>query len=83
MRTLNGIQAQVEALQAKETILSEDTLGHIDKLMDYHDRIKATKDSALNLRATLSFLNSLLLPVIASILANFDQIIERIERFFN
>jgi len=76
MKTLNGIQAQVEALQTKETILSAETLGHIDKLMDYHDRIKATKNSALNLRASLSFLNSLLLPVIAFLLANLNQIIE-------
>ena len=80
MKTLNRIQTQVEALQAKEAILNEDTLAHIHKLMDYHDRIKATRNSALNLRASLNFLNSLLLPVIAFILANLNQIIEL---FFN
>jgi hypothetical protein len=74
--TLNGIQAQVEKLQAQEQILSEETLGHIDKLLDYHDRIRATRNSALNIRAGLNFLNSLLLPLIAFILANLNQIIE-------
>lgn len=77
-RTLNGIQTQIETLQAQENILSAETLGHIDKLMDYHDRIRATRNSALNLRASLNFLNSLLLPVIAFVLANLNQIIELI-----
>lgn len=75
-RTLNGIQAQVEELQAQEQILSEETLGHIDKLLDYHDRIRATRNSALNIRAGLNFLNSLLLPLIAFVLTNLNQIIE-------
>jgi hypothetical protein len=44
--------------------------------MDYHDRIKATPNSALNFRASLNFLNSLLLPILAFILANLDKVIE-------
>jgi hypothetical protein len=75
-QTLNDIQRQVETLQIQEPILSEETLGHIHKLMDYHDRIKSTRNSALDLRSTLNFLNSLLLPLIAFILANFQQILE-------
>ncbi len=75
-KTLNDIQTQVEDLQTQDAVLSEDTLGHIDKLMDYHDRIKATKNSALDLRAGLNFLNSLLLPVFAFIIANLDTVLE-------
>ena len=75
-KTLNNIQQQVEQLQAQEAILSEETLGHIDKLMDYHDRIAATKNSALDIRAGLNFLNSLLIPLLAFILANLNDIIE-------
>ena len=61
-------------LQEKEPILSEETLTHIDKLMDYYDRIEATKNSALNIRAGLNFLNSLLLPVLAFIIAISEKI---------
>lgn len=43
--------------------------------MDYHDRIKATRNSALDLRAGLNFLNSLLLPLIAFVLGNLDKIL--------
>lgn len=73
--TLNDIQAQVETLQAQEAILGKETLGHIDKLLDYHDRIKATRNSALDVRAGLNFLNSLLLPLLAFVLANSDRVV--------
>ncbi|MCB0214066.1 MAG: hypothetical protein KDJ52_32310 [Anaerolineae bacterium] len=72
---LNSIQAQIESLQHQEAIFSEDTLKHIDTLLSYHDRIAATKNSALDVRAGLNFLNSLLLPVIALVLANLGDII--------
>ncbi len=75
-QTLNGIQAQIAELQAREPILGEETLAHINKLMDYHDRIAATPDSALDVRAGLNFLNSLLLPLLAFVLANLTPILE-------
>jgi hypothetical protein len=70
---LNEIQAKIEMLEAEEDVPSEKTLAHLGKLMDYYDRIKATRNSALNLRAGLNFLNSLLLPLLAFILGNLDQ----------
>jgi hypothetical protein len=47
----------------------------MNRLMDLHDRIKATRSSALDLRAGLAFLNSLLLPLIAFLLANLDRVL--------
>ena len=44
--------------------------------MDYHDRIKATPNSALNFRASLNFLNSLLLPILAFVAANLKDVIK-------
>ena len=48
----------------------------INRLMDYHDRIKATRNSALDLRAGLNFLNSLLLPLLAFLLANLKEVLK-------
>jgi hypothetical protein len=73
-KKLNEIQAKIETLEAQEDIPSEKTLLHLTKLMDYHDRIKATRNSALNLRAGLNFLNSLLLPLLAFLLGNIDKV---------
>ncbi len=44
--------------------------------MDYHDRVKATRNSVLNLRAGLNFLNSLLIPLLAFILANLEKVLD-------
>jgi hypothetical protein len=73
-KTLNAIQSQIERLRSQEEILSEKTLTHLGKLMDYHDRVKATRNSVLDLRASLSFINSLLLPLLAFLLANLGEI---------
>ena len=72
---LNEIQAQVAAIETVQNVADKDTMEAINRLMDYHDRIKGTRNSALNLRASLNFLNSLLLPLITFILANLDQIL--------
>ncbi len=73
-KTLNEIQNKVEKLYARESIPRKDTLQLLEQLMDYHDRIQATPNSALNLRAGLNFLNSLLLPVLAFVAANLNNI---------
>jgi len=75
-KKLNEIQAKIETLEAQEEIPSEKTLAHLGKLMDYHDRIRATRNSALDLRAGLNFLNSLLLPLLAFLLANLGKVLE-------
>jgi hypothetical protein len=77
-KTINEIQKQVEELYKEEKIPDKETLERLGKLMDYHDRIKATPNSALNFRASLNFLNSLLLPILAFVAANLKDVINLI-----
>ena len=79
-KLLNELQTKIEMLSEGEEIPDKDTLDRLSKLMDYHDRIKATPNSALNLRVSLNFLNSLLLPILAFILANFSDVVNAIRR---
>ena len=74
-KTLNGIQTKIEKLAAEENIADKEKMEAVNRLMDYHDRIKATRNSALDLRAGLNFLNSLLLPLLAFVLGNLDKIL--------
>jgi hypothetical protein len=74
-KTLKEIQAKVETLQAKRNFEDKETMDSINRLMDYHDRVKATRDSALDFRAYLNFLNSLLLPLLAFVLGNLNTIL--------
>jgi hypothetical protein len=72
--TLSGIQARVEALYAGMENPDRDTLATIEKLMELHDRVKATNNWAVSFREGLRFLNSLLLPLLGFILANMDLV---------
>jgi hypothetical protein len=74
-KTINEIQTKVEDLYKEKKIPDQDTLDRLGKLMDYHDRIKTTPNSALNFRAGLNFLNSLLLPILAFVAANLRDVI--------
>jgi hypothetical protein len=74
-KTLNEVQAKIERLHAEQDLPDKDTLERIAKLMDYHDRIDATPNSALNFRSGLNFLNSLLLPVLAFLIGNLKDVI--------
>jgi hypothetical protein len=74
-QTLNELQKKIEHLQNQEDIPSPDTLEHLNKLTDYHNRIKNTRNTSLDLRATLNFITSLLLPLASFVLANLDQVL--------
>ncbi len=77
-RMLNEVQTKIEKLAGGDEIPEKDTLDRLSKLMDYHDRIKSTPNSALNVRVSLNFVNSLLLPILAFILANFNDVVKAI-----
>jgi hypothetical protein len=75
-KVLSEIQTKVEKLQAVENFENKETMDAINRLMDYHDRVNTTRNSALDFRAYLSFINSLLLPLIAFVLGNLDLVLK-------
>lgn len=74
-KTLNEIQAKVEKLQGTEHYSDKETMDALNRLMDYHDRVKGTRNSAIDLSTTLNFINSLLLPLLAFILGNLSLVL--------
>ena len=77
---LSFIQKQIEQLETTQNLADKDAIEAINRLMDYHDRIKRTPNSAINLRSGLSFLNSLLLPLIGFLLGNIDIVLKFFSR---
>ena len=75
-RTLNQCQEEISAIRRKKPTLSEEDREQLNWLLDYHDRVKATRNSAFDVNAGLSFLNSLLLPLIGFLLGNVDVILK-------
>jgi len=72
--TLNNIHKKIESLSIGQNFMDEKTRQAYNWLLDYYDRVKATRSSAMNIRSTLGFLNSLLLPLLAFVLTNLDEI---------
>lgn len=73
--TLNGIQAKVELLHKSEKIGEKDTMDTINRLMDYYDRIRNTRNSRIDSGSMLNLFNSLLLPLLALVLGNLANIL--------
>lgn len=74
-KTLNEIQTKVENLRSVGNFEEKETLEAINRIMDYHDRVKATRNSAIDLGTILNFINSLLLPLLAFILGNLEVVL--------
>jgi hypothetical protein len=75
-RTLNAIQAQIQELKQREAILSPDTLAHINKLLDYHDRILGRRGTLFDARVAFDAFRSLLLPTVGIVVANLNDIVK-------
>jgi hypothetical protein len=72
--TLNNIHKKIESLGIDKNFMDEKTRQAYNWLLDYYDRVKATRSTAMNIRSSLGFLNSLLLPLLAFVLTNLDEI---------
>jgi hypothetical protein len=75
-KTLSAVQAKIEWLHEEGDLTDRETIETMNYLMDYHDRIAATRSSAFGLATGLSFFNQLLLPLLAFLLANLDKLVE-------
>lgn len=74
-KTMLKIQSQIRQLQTQD-MLDKDNIETIMKMMDYHDRIKGTPNSVLNIKSFLDLSSQLAIPSLGFILANIDKIID-------
>lgn len=71
-KTLKEVELKVRKIQQQADLGDKETIESITRLMDYHDRISATHDAPLEVRARLSFLNQIMLTLLAAALANIN-----------
>jgi hypothetical protein len=74
-KSLGEVQTRIEQLLSKMDPEDKEAREGINWLMDYHDRIKSAPNSALHFRAILEFVNSLILPLLAFVLAHLKEIV--------
>ncbi len=68
--TLNDVEAQMEAMRPEGEPPDHETMETLLWVWDYHDRIKGTRDSAIDIRGILNLVNTLLIPLLAFLWAN-------------
>jgi hypothetical protein len=78
-KTLKEVEMKIRRIEQQADLADKETMESITRLMDYHDRISATHDATLELRARLSFLNQIMLTLLASALANIDSVFKFVQ----
>ena len=81
-RKLNELQTKITAVEDGGDLTTKETADALKNLMDFHDRIRNTRNSAFDVRSGLGFVNSALLPLLAFILANITDVIGFFSRLF-
>jgi hypothetical protein len=74
--TLNSIQKKIVALRKGQALPEDEDRESLTWLLDYHERVRSTRNSALDLGSWFNFLNSLLLPLFAFVLGNIDTLLK-------
>jgi hypothetical protein len=76
--TLNDVEARMEALRPRGEPPENETLVTLLWLLDYHDRIKGTRNSVLDIKGIMNLVNTLLIPTLAFLIANREPILEAV-----
>lgn len=74
MGNAKSYQEKIKAYYAGDTSL-ENNIENINRLIDYHERIQATRNSTIDLETGSSFLNQLALPLLGVLLANIEKVL--------
>jgi hypothetical protein len=75
-KSLNEVEAQMAALRPRADPPDNETRETLLWLWDYHDRIKGTRNSTLDIKGIMNLVNTLLIPLLAFLIANGQTILE-------
>jgi len=75
-KSLNEIEAQMATLRPGADPPEHDTMETLLWLWDYHDRIQGTRSTTLDIKGILNFVSTLLIPLLAFLMANRETIFE-------
>jgi hypothetical protein len=75
-KSLNEVEVQMAALRPGADPPEHDTMETLLWLWDYHDRIKGTRSTILDIMGMINLLNTLLIPLLAFLVANREVIFD-------
>lgn len=71
--TLNGIQKKIKTLHNRD-ITKKSNIDAINRLLEYHERIRVTPNSTFDIGTGFSLINQLALPLTGLLVANIENI---------
>lgn len=69
---LGQLQSEIMKLSSNIGKMDTDTIARVKSLMDYHDRVKSSRNSLYNAQSFINLFGSLALPVLSAILSTID-----------
>lgn len=69
---LEQLQSRIMKLSSDAEKMDTDTILHVKNLMDYHDRVKSSRNSLYSAQSFINLIGSLALPVLSAILSTID-----------
>jgi hypothetical protein len=75
-KSLNEVEAQMAALRPGADPPEHEAMETLLWLWDYHDRIKGSRNSTLDIMGIVNLVNTLLIPLLAFLVANREAIFE-------
>lgn len=74
--SLDQVEIQMATLRMSGHPPDKETMETFMRTWDYRDRVKGTRNSVLNLKGIFNFVNTLLIPLLAFLVANRNAIFE-------
>jgi hypothetical protein len=78
-KSLNEVETQMATMRPKEDPPNNETMETLLWLWDYHDRIKGTRNTILDIKGIMNLVNTLLIPLLAFLVANRKALIELLD----
>ena len=69
---LKELQSKIMKLSSDVEKLDKDTIAYVKGLIDYHDRVKSSRNSLYSSESFINLLRSLALPILSAVLGTID-----------
>jgi len=76
--TFKKIEGEMASLKTEGSGTSKDIVQDVMGMWDYHDRLLKTRNSFLDFKGVVNFISTLLIPLLAFIIANYEEILSLI-----
>ena len=79
-KTLNKIQAKINAVEATGDLSDKETAERLLRLADIHRQIRASRTNTFDFRSLSTLFSQLMLPLLGLLLGNLDSVLALLKK---